>query len=188
MAARHILASIFILMLFGCGSQTAVAPRLALLAPFEGQNRDIGYNALYAARLALAESESNVELVLLDDGGIVEVTIDRAKALAGDPLVLVVILLPHNPILPEVQRALDNLPSLIVNGSNVNSESSTTIFQSSTTRLDEAFTTRYLASDPFAEPPDQLATLVYDATRLAVQAARTESRAAAFRFISENID
>ncbi|MBE2183871.1 MAG: hypothetical protein IAE89_10635, partial [Anaerolineae bacterium] len=53
MLARYLLITLACaLCLAGCGA-TAATPkvqRIALLAPFEGRYREIGYNALYAAR------------------------------------------------------------------------------------------------------------------------------------------
>jgi ABC-type branched-subunit amino acid transport system substrate-binding protein len=77
----------------GCAVvQTEPPLRIGLLAPFEGRYREIGYNALYAARLALDDAGyPNVELLAVDGGGTVESAADRARALADDPLVMVVV-------------------------------------------------------------------------------------------------
>ncbi|MCS7070642.1 MAG: hypothetical protein NZM00_03995, partial [Anaerolinea sp.] len=65
---KKVFALIAIALLTGC-TVHQTAPRIALIAPFEGRYREVGYNALYAARLALADAESGVQLLPLDDGG-----------------------------------------------------------------------------------------------------------------------
>ena len=89
--------------------------RIALLAPFEGRYREVGYNAFYAARMAFQDAApNNIELLAVDDGGLAERTIDRAKALDDDPLVKVVIVLGLAASSPQVQAAVTNKPMLIV--------------------------------------------------------------------------
>ena len=87
--------------------------RIALFAPFEGRYREIGYNALYAARLGVAESRNvTADLLAVDDGG--TEAANRAAALAQDPLVLAVIALGYDATSPETLRALGDIPVLIV--------------------------------------------------------------------------
>lgn len=89
--------------------------RIALFAPFEGRYREIGYNALYAARLALSEAQSvrgGFELLAVDSGG--TEAENRARALAQDPLVMVVVALGYDATTPEVLRAFGDVPVLIV--------------------------------------------------------------------------
>lgn len=89
--------------------------RIGLLAPFEGRYREIGYNALYAARLAIAEAgQDDVELLAVDDGGSVQTAVDRARALYDDPRMQAVIVLGYAATAPDVQRALGDLPVVIV--------------------------------------------------------------------------
>ncbi len=105
-----------IAILSGCAVARSAAPvRIALLAPFEGRYREIGYNALYAARLALADEGSiAIELLPVDDGGTVESAVARGKALSLDPAVRAVIALGYASADAATQRALDGLPLLIV--------------------------------------------------------------------------
>lgn len=107
---------LLLLILTACAvTHTPPLSRIALLAPFEGRYREIGYDALYAARLALAESgRANIDLLAVDDGGTARIALDRAHALADDPLVKAVILLGYDVITPEVQSALSDVPALIV--------------------------------------------------------------------------
>lgn len=117
---RHIipLRIAFLAAITLCFSACAVlrAPetrRIALFAPFEGRYREIGYNALYAARLAAADNPSaQVELLAVDAGGIEAV--NRASALAQDPLVMAVVALGSDATAPEVLRAFGDIPVLIV--------------------------------------------------------------------------
>ncbi len=84
-----------LLVLVGCSSYATTLPvRIALLAPFEGRHREVGYQALYAVRLAIAETErTDIDLLAVDDGGTVERAMDRAAALNRDPLVRAVVVL-----------------------------------------------------------------------------------------------
>lgn len=90
--------------------------RVALLAPFEGRYREVGYEALYAARLALQAAPSagvDVELLPIDDGGTVESAADRARALAADSRVQVVVALGYAASSGEAQQALGDLPIVV---------------------------------------------------------------------------
>ncbi len=91
------LAAFFLLLLPGCRGVDPVV-KVALVAPFEGHDRAIGYDALYSARLAVRElnaaggiNGTRVALVALDDGG----NPDYAEAAAGsliiDPNVVAVV-------------------------------------------------------------------------------------------------
>ncbi|MEM6281408.1 MAG: hypothetical protein AAF787_04370 [Chloroflexota bacterium] len=88
--------------------------RIALLAPFEGRYREVGYQALYAARMAIAETgRIDLELLAVDDGGSGATAVDRAAALNNDPLVKMVLVLgPHSAD----ERVIDLLekPALVV--------------------------------------------------------------------------
>lgn len=89
--------------------------RVALLAPFEGRYREVGYNALYAARLAMQDSQrQDVELLPIDDGGTVQSAVDRAHALADDPLVKIVLVMGYAPTDDQTQRALSGLPAVVI--------------------------------------------------------------------------
>lgn len=105
------------MLMCGCGARPGTITRVALLAPFEGRYREVGYNAYYAAKLAIQDfGNSNIELLAIDDGGTVASAADRAKALAGDPLVKAVIALGYAATDEITQQAFENLPVLIVGG------------------------------------------------------------------------
>lgn len=85
---------ILFIMLAACAPRTPSVARVALLAPFEGRYREVGYEALYAARLAFADlavDAAPIELLPIDDGGTPESARDRAIALAADPQVAIAI-------------------------------------------------------------------------------------------------
>jgi ABC-type branched-subunit amino acid transport system substrate-binding protein len=72
--------------------------KVGLVAPFEGHYRYVGYDAIYAARLAVREANANggvaghtVELVAFDDQGAVPNAVDAAHNLTLDSDVLAVI-------------------------------------------------------------------------------------------------
>jgi hypothetical protein len=95
-------------------TESSLPPKIALLAPFEGQYREIGYNALYALRLAFADAEpSNTQLLAVDDGGTVASAIARIKALNMDPAVEAIIALGPAATHPAVQMAND-LPLVLI--------------------------------------------------------------------------
>jgi len=106
----------FAALLSGCAvSQSEAIIKIALLAPFEGRNRDIGYDALYAARLAIHEHDNNrIELLAVDDGGTPETARQRVIALQNDPTVQGLLMLGQSAAQAEVQAAVEDLPALIV--------------------------------------------------------------------------
>jgi hypothetical protein len=115
--AHHITLVILLMLgLVGCSTKNnAGIQRIALIAPFEGRYSEIGYDAYYAVRLAIKESgNDHIELLAIDDGGSKSSAAERAKALAGDPQVEVVIALGTNATQPEVQQAFNKLPVIIV--------------------------------------------------------------------------
>ncbi len=95
--------------LTGCGALNSELPgKIALLAPFEGQYRAIGYNALYAARLAFGDAKPHdVQLLAVDDGGTRASAVARVKALNLDPAVLAIIALGPVATDPSAQKAND---------------------------------------------------------------------------------
>lgn len=96
-------------------ARTSAVTRIALLAPFEGRYREIGYNALYAARLALRDQgDESVVLLAIDDGGSAASAADRAHALAADPLVRGAIVMGYAAADPVVQEAFGDVPAIIV--------------------------------------------------------------------------
>lgn len=112
---RWLTVAILSLLFAGCGGTgTKAIVRIGLLSSFEGRYRDVGYEAYYAARLAISEwGDMQIELLAVDDGGTVESAVERAKALALDPTVLGVIALGYAATDAETQGAFDGLPVII---------------------------------------------------------------------------
>lgn len=104
-----------LLLLSACAVyRSAPVVVVALLGPFEGRYREIGYDALYAARLALADSDRlDVLLLPVDDGGTAQSAADRARALALDWRVKVVVTVGYAAAGGQVQQALGDLPVMV---------------------------------------------------------------------------
>jgi len=69
--------------------------KIGLVAPFEGRYRYVGYDVIYAVRLALREANESggidgwgVELAAFDDGGDPDLAADQVRKLGVDPQVM----------------------------------------------------------------------------------------------------
>ena len=114
MVARIVGMLACLLALSACAVvQTPPIFKIALLAPFEGTYRDIGYNALYAARLALRDN-ANVMLLAVDDGGTPDQAARHAAALAHDPAIIGVLLIGPFATTMQAQNNLGALQAIIV--------------------------------------------------------------------------
>lgn len=184
----------FIFSVLGCAvARTESTTRIALLAPFEGRYREMGYEALYAARLALQESgRTDVELLPIDDGGTPASAVDRARALAQDPQVIGALLLGFSATEPATIDALQAIPLVELGDWRTPTSDIMAVAQqnapftcgelcalmqfpklrptlagitvvSSAHLPDEDFKNRYLASADFAPEPRLIAMLTYDA-------------------------
>lgn len=94
--ARALLICCLALPTAACASVDPVV-KVALVGPFEGRYRDVGYDAIYSARLAVREinraggiNGHRVALVALDDGGDPELASQAAASLVVDPGVVAV--------------------------------------------------------------------------------------------------
>lgn len=72
--------------------------KIGLVAPFEGRYRQVGYDVIYSARLAIREAnqagepgQAKVLLVAVDDFGDPEIARESAEAMTIDPDVMAVI-------------------------------------------------------------------------------------------------
>jgi hypothetical protein len=108
-----LIAAAVMCSICACGAGKA-RRAIILLAPFEGRYREIGYEALYAARLALVDAESALDLLPIDDGGTADLAVLRARAIAQLDHAAAVILLGHHASSADVQAALAPLPTWIV--------------------------------------------------------------------------
>lgn len=93
-----ILLACFVVVFAACTASTQPVVKIGLVAPFEGRYRPIGYEAIYAARLAIREINARggingqrIELVALDDRGEPDRAIIAARQLALDPQVVAVV-------------------------------------------------------------------------------------------------
>ncbi|MBL8153730.1 MAG: hypothetical protein JNM70_06065 [Anaerolineae bacterium] len=116
-AARR-LVCLILLVGAGCGLvRPNAVTRLVLLAPFEGRYQALGYDAYYAVQLALSQAnaaESGIELLAVDDGSTLESALERAQAIARDPLVGAVLALGPWASSTSVQQAIDPIPMLVI--------------------------------------------------------------------------
>ena len=81
-----------------CVTVTRPVIKIGLVAPFEGRYRDVGYEVIYAVRLAVREANAaggvagyGVELTALDDGGDPGMAAEQARKLGTDPQIVGVI-------------------------------------------------------------------------------------------------
>jgi ABC-type branched-subunit amino acid transport system substrate-binding protein len=86
------------LCLTACGPVTRPVVKIGLVAAFEGRYRDVGYEVIYAVRLAMREANAaggvagySVELTALDDGGDPASAAEQARKLGADPQIVGVI-------------------------------------------------------------------------------------------------
>lgn len=170
--------------------------KIALLAPFEGPHRAIGYNALYALRLARADAGGDVQLLAVDDGGTVDSALKRMQALNLDPAVAAILALGQAASHPSVQQVNDRPLIIIGSWGHDRADEHTfyaahpsiaqqrldsdlrllgpgpyeTALVSSGRPADADFQRRYMQSDLHAPAPNLLATVIYDMGRLALGA------------------
>jgi ABC-type branched-subunit amino acid transport system substrate-binding protein len=92
--------TLYVSLLTSCSVIRVTQPvvKIGLVAPFEGEYRYVGYDAIYAARLAVRQANAaggvggrTVELAAYDDRGAVEGAVAAARSLAQDPQVVAVV-------------------------------------------------------------------------------------------------
>ena len=107
--AARLLLLLLTMTFAACGSSAKESPRkIALLAPFESQYREIGYNALYAVRMAFGDAApTKAQLLAVDDGGTLASAVARIRALNMDPAVEAIIALGPAVTHPIAQMAND---------------------------------------------------------------------------------
>lgn len=112
---------VLLAVLGGCATARPETVRVALLAPFEGRYREVGYDLLYAARLGLQDAgQPNVELLPIDDGGTPESALTRARALLLDSSVRAVIVAGYSATSPRVLPVFEGLPVVVAGHWGVN--------------------------------------------------------------------
>jgi hypothetical protein len=110
---RAILALLFLAA--GCAAPAPQIKRIVLLAPFESTYREVGYDALYPVKLALAdEARPEVQLLSVDDGGSVENSVLRAQALKADPSIILTLVTGPIATDKRVLDALQDIPVVVI--------------------------------------------------------------------------
>lgn len=168
--ARLLLLLLSFTLLAGC-RQVAPTVKIGLVAPFEGRERAVGYDALYAARLAIRELNETasaggfrVALVALDDAGDGQLAREAAATLVADPDVMIV--LGH--WLPETTTAAAEiyeragLPLLPLGAPPLEA--------TDPAGLSASFREAYAAVTPFDETAGPYAGATYDGVWLALHA------------------
>ena len=165
-AAKVLVALLAAFLAAGCASVDPVV-KIGIVAPFEGRHREIGYDAIYSARLAVRQINDaggvaghRVALVALDDRSDPELARQAAASLAVDPGVVAV--LGH--YLPEITAAAapvyeqHNLPLLPMGQAP--------FAPVSPDSLSPAFLEAYAAVTPFDEVAGPFAGPTFDAMGL----------------------
>lgn len=154
---------LFILTASGCRQVDPVV-KVGLVAPFEGRHRDVGYDVLYSARLAVREINeaggiggTRVALVALDDSGTPEFAEATARSLIIDQDVVAVVghWLPETTAVAAPLYAGSNLLFL--------ASGQSPFLPIAPEELDPDFVTAYTAVTPFDEQPGENAGPAYDA-------------------------
>ena len=167
------VAAIFV-MLHGCAS---VAPtlKIGLVGPFEGKNREVGYDVIYSARLAIREiNESGgigpyrLALVALDDGGDVAMAAETAASFVVDPGVMAVIghWLPGTTAAGEAVYDAESLPFVPAGQESVNAVEPAS--------LPAEFRRAYADITPFDEEAGPFAGSAYDAVNFLLAAMKLD--------------
>ncbi|PID86005.1 MAG: hypothetical protein CSA11_05550 [Chloroflexi bacterium] len=155
--------------LISCGVDPVV--KVGLVAPFEGQNRAVGYDAIYSARLAVRELNEaggvgghRVALVALDDSGDTSLAQENAEMLVVDPKVVAVVghWLPETTAVSAPIYSEANLVLIPVGEPPFS--------LAAPASLPPEFHTAYEAVTPFAETAGHYAGPTYDAFQLLWQA------------------
>jgi ABC-type branched-subunit amino acid transport system substrate-binding protein len=159
-----------LLALTACASVQPVV-KIGLVAPFEGAERAIGYDAIYAARLAVREVNTaggingyRVALVALDDGGDVQLAAETAVSLTIDPAIVAVVGhgLAETTAVASPIYAQARIPFLPL-GNPPYSPSNPSLLPSD-------FQAAYSGITPFDETAGPYAAATYDAMQLLLQA------------------
>jgi ABC-type branched-subunit amino acid transport system substrate-binding protein len=158
----------FLLLTFltGCASVAPVV-KVGLVAPFEGRYREVGYDAIYSARLAIREVNEaggiggyRVALVALDDNSEPELARQAAASLVVDSGVVAVAghWLSEPSEAAEAVYATADLPFVVLGRPP--------FVESDPKQLPDEFRRAYEAVTPFDEVPGSYAAATYDAFQL----------------------
>jgi ABC-type branched-subunit amino acid transport system substrate-binding protein len=150
----------------GCASVAPVV-KVGLIAPFEGRYREVGYDAIYSARLAVREINEaggiggyRVALVALDDSSDPEQAQQAAASLAIDPDVVAV----AGHWRPETSAAAEDIYAAV--GLPLLELGRPPFVESDPDQLPGEFRQAYEAVTPFDEVAGGYAAATYDAFQL----------------------
>ena len=162
-ASRLLALALATALLAGCASVGPVV-KIGLAAPFEGRDRAVGYDAIYAARLAVREVNARggidgtrVALVALDDRGDPTLATQTAAALVVDPGVVAVV----GHYLPETTTAAADIYAKA--GLPLLAAGAPPFAAANPAALPPAFVAAYEKVTPFDETPGPYAGPTYDA-------------------------
>jgi ABC-type branched-subunit amino acid transport system substrate-binding protein len=158
------------LLLVGCyGVEPLV--KIGFVAPFAGRHRDVGYDAIYAARLAVRQvnraggiGSYRLELVALDDGGEPALARQSAATLIVDPGVVAVV----GHWLPETTR--EARPLYEAEGVPLLAAGPDPFTAIEPDALPAQFLTAYATVTPFDEVAGPYAGPAYDALQMLFRA------------------
>ncbi len=166
-----LIFNLLILSLLTSCASVAPVVKIGLVAPFEGQQRAVGYDVIYSARLAVRQINAaggiggyRVALVALDDGGDPELAQEVAQSLVIDTAVVAVIghWQPDTTQAAAPIYAAARLPFLPAGEAPIG--------QYDPALLPADFTQAYEAVTPFDETAGPYAASAYDAFQLLWQA------------------
>lgn len=169
-ASKWLLVLTLLVALSGCQSVEPVV-KVGLVAPFEGRDRAIGYDAIYSARLAVREinaaggiNGTRVALVAQDDSGNERLAHQAAATLALDPDVVAVV----GHFLPGTSRAAQDVYAQ--NGLPLVAIGRPPLGPTQPNQLPAGFQVAYADVSPFDEVAGPYAGPTYDAFGLLWQA------------------
>lgn len=145
--------------------------KIGLVAPFQGRHREMGYDVIYSARLAIREANQATEggrtkalLVAVDDFGDPEIARESAEAMIIDPEVMAVI----GHWLPETTAAAR--PVYEAAGLALVEAGQGTFGATNPASLDDVFLSAYEEVTPFDETAGPYAGSAYDGVRFILAA------------------
>jgi hypothetical protein len=142
--------------------------KIGLIAPFEGEQRATGYEALYAVKLALREQNVrggvagwNLELVALDNGDHSQQALRQAQALVVDPDVVFVLAIspPSDHQALRAQFAKVAMPASVIDTTPTSALALPPDFIERYRAISGGITPGALASEAYAAMQQELAQL-----------------------------
>ncbi len=145
--------------------------KIGLVAPFQGRHREVGYDVIYSARLAVREAnqasgngQTKALLVAVDDFGDPEIARESAEAMTIDPEVMAVI----GHWLPETTAAAG--PVYEAAGLAFVEAGQGIFGATNPASLDDVFLSAYEDVTPFDETAGPYAATAYDGVRFILAA------------------